>query len=205
MIDTEEGVLISRKLHHLKIGNLLQQAESKLVLMSRVPSKSHLYLKRQTEDDEREHYRSLVQVAISNNVFVYCLDNPEKPFEVEQIQSIGMLMEYGTCLNLGINLEFAYLDPEDEAYCVKKFIQNSRFTRAFQQEEFWNKQDWWQHVKIDKQIFRGYSLFDALLLRNSLELDAKKRKIGTFQDTTILANYDGATVFSLLEKRPNIL
>ena len=105
-------------------------------------------------------------------------------------------MEYGTCFNTGFNLEYANMNPDDESCHVVSLRQNLSFTKSFLQREFYIKDNCPNKV-IGNQIFHGYSLFDALSLRNASQLHAKKRKISDFTSKSILANYGGVSLFSV--------
>ena len=56
----EEGTLVKRKLYRLAIGDSLESTESRLILLSMVPRTSHLYLKKEGENGEKEYYSSLI-------------------------------------------------------------------------------------------------------------------------------------------------
>jgi hypothetical protein len=115
-----------------------------------------------------------------------------------------MLMEYGSCLNTGFNLEYAHLNPDDDSCQVISIRQNFSFTKSFLKKEY-HFEDECSNLVISKQVFNGYSLFDALSLKNASQLETKKRKIPNFTPSSVLANYGGASVFSVFQKAPGIL
>ena len=62
-----------------------------------------------------------------------------------------------------------------------------------------------RHHIIDYLVFNGYSIYDALSLKNVKEKLDANRKLPSFSNTAILSNYRGETVFSLFKSNPEVL
>ena len=82
------------------------------VMFSELPAYSTAY--QSTIDAKRNivKYKSLMQVTIVNDAFVFCFDEPDNPVQIAYIESIDMYMEEGHVTNPGFYPEYAYLDEE---------------------------------------------------------------------------------------------
>ena len=89
-------------------------------MFSELPAYSSAYQNTIDARGEIVRYRSLMQVTIVNDAYVFCFDDPDHPIEIAQIESIDMFMEEGNVTNPGFFPEYAYLDEEKDDDLVRR-------------------------------------------------------------------------------------
>lgn len=70
-------------------------------------------------------YKTLMQVTIINDCYVFSLDNPARPAQISHIESIDLLMNPEKMINIGYRPQYAEIDEEmNDQIRIKEIIYN---------------------------------------------------------------------------------
>lgn len=97
----------------LELYWMAENVDEDQVLIEEVPDYSYYYVKKFDENKNLIRYQSLMQVTIINNCYVFSLDE-ERVKEVAFIESIDLLMDIKTMLNIGVKPQYSLLDENKE-------------------------------------------------------------------------------------------
>ena len=186
----------------INVSTFCDSKDASLISMSPVPQCYHTAIDNHTRDVMSFHH-NMVQFQVHNRAIIYDIDSQK---ELSALEGMDQLMDPDKACVTGFNMHISKREvvEEDEFVRFTELAQNE-----FSNLSFMRTEDVYTDGTIKKSIcgtlYRTYSELDLLELQETQDTIEKEKKMRYIDHETIVAIYQGHTIFSIFQNRVRVV